>query len=313
MRIQTIRLCFAAGILLLFLASVFPVAGQNKVAAETRRDKEKRIAKDPWADREDEIDSIVRWDFGLNLGAYFADKYPANFYNGTPGNVNNVNYVMANRYWYQEIKNLLGASDTVLVSGYPLDMKYKVAFTGGIFIRFNFNRKNGIFLEANYTQLKAGDIITFEVDPPPYPTFQDIRSESLAGKEGRVLISLGYQRSFPLPSKVYLFLQAGGMMCYTQVRKSVLVVEGHEYNLVNVYGTQGYIPNTNAQTYNINQNAFGFGVLAGAGAGFPLTNLFGLEPGFSAQYYPVNLQGYPGFSLSFAATLRVLLGVGHMR
>lgn len=300
--------CFSLTFLSL---TTHPVSGQNKITSETRKDREKRAKTDPWAGFEDEVDSIHRWDFGISFGAYFPDKYPANYYNGDTGNVNNVHYVMSNKYWYQEIKQSLGSSDTVFVTGYPLDMNYQVAFTGGLFIRFNFNRKNGIFLEANYTQLKAADALTLVVDPPSYSTFDDIRTVPIQGKEARVLIDLGYQRSFPLKSKIYFFLQGGGIMSYTQVVKSFFVVEGKEYNLINVYSSQGYIPNSNSQTYNIHQNAFGFGTYFGGGAGIPLNDVFGVEPGFSFQYYPVNLESYSQWKPSFSVYLRILLGVGH--
>jgi len=306
---------FHAIILLLFLIIIvlvipLTVTAQNKVPAESKRDQRKRAETDPWAEFEDEIDSIPRWDFGINLGVYFPNKYSANFYNGNPDNINNVNYVMSNKYWYQEIKNLLHATDTIFVLEYPADMHYQVAFTGGLFVRFNFNRKNGIFLEANYTQLKANDVVTLEVDPMPFATFPDIRTIPIMGTEARVMVDLGYQRSFPLKSKIYFFLQGGGIMCYTRVLKSVFLVEDREYNLIDVYGSQGYIPNSNSQTYNINQSAFGFGAYFGGGAGFPLTDLFGMEPGFSIQYYPVNLEKYPRWNPSYSIYLRILLGAG---
>ncbi|MBE0646923.1 MAG: hypothetical protein IH596_03975 [Bacteroidales bacterium] len=304
------RFVISTLVVLLFFSMAVSVIGQEKVASESKRDKERRAETDPWAEFEDEVDSIHRWDFGINLGAYFPNKYSANFYNGNPGNVNTVNYLMSNKYWYQDIKQLLGSSDTVFVAGYPLDMHYQVAFTGGLFIRFNFNRKNGIFLEANYTQLKATDAITLVVDPPSYSTFQNVRTEPVQGKEARVLIDLGYQWSFPLKSKIYFFLQGGGLMCYTQVIQSIFVVEGREFNLVNVYGSQGYTPNSNSQAYKISQNAFGFGAFAGAGAGIPLNDVFGMEPGFSFQYYPTNLEGYPQWKPSFSIYLRILLGAG---
>lgn len=174
---------------------------------------------------------------------------------------------MSNNYWYREIKQALGATDTVFVSGYPTDMHYQVAFSGGLFVRFNFNRKNGIFLEANYTQLKAVDAITLNIDPASYPTLPNIVLEPIEGKEARVLIDVGYQRSFPLKSKIYFFLQGGGLMCYTQVVRSIFVVKGTEYNMINIYGNQVYVPNSNSQTYNITQNAFGFGAFFGGGAG----------------------------------------------
>ena len=316
-KFPNMRFLISSIIVFLIFSTTVSVFGQDKVAAESNRDKERRAKTDPWAEFEEEVDSIHRWDFGINLGAYFPDKYSANFYNGFPGdanthgNVNTVNYVLSNKYWYQDIKQLLGASDTVFVAGYPLDMHYQVAFTGGLFIRFNFNRKNGIFLEANYTQLKATDAITLVVDPPSYSTFQNVRTEPIQGKEARVLIDLGYQRSFPLRSKIYFFLHGGGLMCYTQVIQSIFVVEGKEFNLVNVYGSQGYTPNSNSQSFKISQNAFGFGTYVGAGAGIPLTDVFGMEPGFSFQYYPTNLEGYPQWKPSFSVYLRILIGAGH--
>ena len=288
-----------------------PAQTQNKIPSESRKDREKRAETDPWAEFEDEVDSIRRWEFGINLGAYFPNKYSANYYSGIPTNENSVAYIFNNTYWYQEIKQSLGSSDTVLISGYPTNMHYQVAFTGGIFVRFNFNRKNGIYLEANYTQLNASDVITLEVDPNSFPTYPDIRLIPIIGREGRVLIDLGYQRSFPLKSKIYFFLQGGALMCYTQVIKSFIEIEGIEYNLINIYGNQGYIPNTNSQTYNIHQNAFGFGGYLGGGIGVPLTDMYGLELGGSMQYYPVNLQDYTEWKPSFSVYLRILLGVGN--
>jgi len=270
---------------------------------------QKKTQKHEFRDQdEEEKDSLRRVEFGLNLGAYFPDKYSAGFYNGTPGNVNNVNYILSNTYWYRDIKRALGSIDTVLVDGYPEGMHYNVAFIGGLFARFNFTRKNSIFLQASYTQLNTTDVVTLRVDPDPYSfKLPDIRQEPLIGKEGRLLIDLGYQHSFPLKSRINIFIQGGVTMCFTMVLKSVLIVEGTEYNLVNVYGNNGYVPNSNSQSFNINQNKFGFGGYLGAGAGIPLTEMLGIEPGFFAHYYPVNLQGYPDFKPSFGLYLRLLL------
>jgi len=301
-------------ILLIFCGWIAPdtVTAQEKVASESKRDQRKRAETDPWAEFEDEVDSIPRWDFGINIGAYFPSKYSAKFYNGTPypPNINNVEYVFSNKYWYEDIKYLLNSDDTVLIVGYPADMRYQVAFTGGLFVRFNFNRKNGIFLEANYTQLKAENAFTVQVDPQSYLTPPDYRDLPIIGKEYRVLLDLGYQRSFPFESKIYIFFQGGAIMSYTRVLQSFFIVEGKEYNMVNIYGSQGYIPNTNSQTYNIIQSAIGFGTYFGLGAGFPLTDMFGIEPGFSIQYYPTNLEGYSLWKGNFSLYMRILLGAG---
>lgn len=305
-------------ILILFTALLIlsiPVSGQenkqnskNKEQQKTRNHGQKEEEEDP------NPFPLRKVEFGLNFGAYFANKYSANFYNGTPGNVNNVNYVMNTTTWYQNISLALGSIDTIFVDeedGYPLDMHYKVAFSGGLFLRYNFNRKNSLFLQANYAQLRADDIVIISVDPNPYvSTLPVLYQAPIMGKEGRVMIDLGYQRSFPLKSRINLFIQGGVTMCYTQMIKSVFVVEGVEYNMVNIYGNQMYVPNTSQQTNTIYQNAFGFGGYLGVGAGIPLTNMFGLEPGFFTQYYPTNLEGYPDFKPSFGLYLRILMYFG---
>jgi hypothetical protein len=301
----------------LFVLSLTAV-GQDNMSISKQKEKNKTRNHGQKEEKEDPNPfPLRRVEYGLNFGAYFANKYSANYYNGTPGNVNNVNYIMTNPTWYREIQGLLGASQTDLVivqqnptSGYPTNMHYNVAFSGGLFLRVNFDRKNAVFIEANYAQLKAGDVIVLQVNPNYSFTYQDLRMEQVIGKEGRVMMDLGYQRSFPLKSRINLFIQGGVTMCYTQVIKSTFVVEGREYNLVNIYGDQVYVPNTSQQTNTIYQNAFGFGGYLGVGAGIPLTAAFGLEPGFFAHYYPTNLEGYPDFKPSFGLYLRILLHFG---
>ena len=299
---------------LLFLTSSLPSSGQEKMSHSQLKEKTKSGKDDPWADYKEEKDSVSRWACGINIGGYFPNKYSANYYNGTPGNINSVSYVMSNTYWYNDIKLALDAADTVVVQGYPTNMHYQVAITAGVFLRFNFNRKNGIFLEANYTQLKAEDVVTMEVDPyNTYLTLPDIRQIPIAGREERAMLDVGYQRSFLMKSKIYFFVNGSFKMCYTHVIKSVLVVEGREYNLINIYGSQGYVPNSNSQEFNMTQQSVGYGLSVGGGVGLPLTDIFCLEPGVNMQYYPVNLQGYPSYKPSFSIYLRILLGFSHRK
>ena len=282
--------------------------GQEKNSNPERKAQKNTQKHGPEDQDEEEKDSLRRFEFGVNLGAYFPNRYSAGFYNGSPGNVNNVNYLFSNIYWYRDIKLALGSIDTVFVDGYPEGMRYNVAFSGGLFFRLNFSRKSSLFLQAGYAQLNTADIVTLRVDPDPYSLkLPDIRQEPIIGKEGRLLIDLGYQQTFPLKSRFNIFVQGGLTMCFTMVLKSVLVVEGTEYNLVNIYGNNGYVPNSNSQSFNINQNKFGFGGYLGVGAGIPLTEMLAVEPGFFTHYYAVNLQGYPDFKPSFGLYLRILL------
>ena len=183
-------------ILCLFIS--FHLFAQDKTnhgkKSKTKSSKEKN---------EDEENKVVHWNFGVNIGGYAANKFPAGFYSGSPQNVNTFNYILLNHDWYREIYNNLKAIDTVLVGGYPSNMHYSLAMMGGLFLRYNLDRKNGICLDANYCQLKATDAITLEVDPDPYSLKPaDIRLCPVQGKEYRVNIDLAYQRNFPLKSRI---------------------------------------------------------------------------------------------------------------
>jgi len=295
--------------------TTLPAIGQESRSSSRKAPQEK--TRDHGMKESEEEDPnpwpLVKFEYGISVGAYFPGKYSAGFYSGIPSNVNNINYILSNKYWMREIRQSLGVGETdtitrITVDGYPENMHYTTALYGGVFFRYNFNRKNSIFLQANYSRIKTADVVTLLVYNPLMPvSLPDLRFEQVVGREGRVMIDLGFQRSFPLKSRINLFLQGAFTMCYTQVQKSAFVVEGREYNMVNVYANQAYVPNTNQQTINVNQNAFGFGGFLGAGAGIPLTGQFGIEPGFFCHYYPANLEGYPDYKPSFGVNLRFLL------
>ena len=252
--------------------------------------------------------TVNRWNFGINFGVYDAHKYPASYYNGFYTNENNIGYVMSNYYWYQDIKNALGASDTVIVTEYPADMNYKFAMMAGLFIRCNLNLNWGVCLDVNYTQLKAEDVVTFEVDPAPYLTYPDYRYIPIRGVEQRVHLDLTVQRNFRLKNRIYFFLQGGLNLNYSRVLQSSIYVEDREYNLVNIYGSQTYVPGLSLQEYTVNQGGVGYGGMVSVGAGIPLADMFGIEPGFIFNYNNVALEGYNEFRPSFGINLRLLFG-----
>ena len=183
------------------------VYSQNLIAQEkTDKGKKTKSSKEEVDEKEKE-NKVVRWNFGINLGVYFANKYPANFYNGSPSNENNVNYVLSNKYWLDEIKQSLNASYKVAVSqgGYPTDMHYNFVMSGGLFLRYNLNKNWGVCLDVNYTQLKAEDYLMLDVDTLSYLTYRQYVLEPIRGVEQRVHLDLLLQRNFWLKTKIYFF------------------------------------------------------------------------------------------------------------
>jgi hypothetical protein len=297
---------------LLFFFILCFILSQSLIAQD-KTDKGKKTGSRSLKEKDDEEvkeNKVIRWNFGINIGGYYANKYPAEFYNGADYNVNRVSYVMNSYDWYQEIRRALGSSDqgSVTVLEYPGNMHYNFAMMGGLFIRYNFDLNWGLCLDVNYTQLKTEDAVTFEVDPTMSLTFQDIRLIPIRGVEERVHLDLMMQRNFRLKSRIYFFLQAGLNMNYTRVLESSIYVAEKEYSLVPIYGPGGYHYGTNQQEYYIIQGGVGYGFMLAGGAGIPLTDVFGIEPGVFFNYNNVKLEGYDQFKPSFGINLRLLFG-----
>jgi len=272
-----------------------------------KKSKPSHSIKNEEEDEEDE-NKFTRWEFGVNFGTYFADKYTANYYNGSEQNVNKLSYVWSNYYWYREIALALQSSDTVIIRGLPTDMHYTVALTGGLFLRYNFVRNWGLFFEFNYAKLKTDDGLTVEVDPPTYLREPDLRILGIHGSESRMNIDLGIHRKFGISTSIMnMFIQAAFNLNYTRVLTSSINVIDREYSLINIYGDQYYIPNTSLQEYNVIQGGVGYGLKVGGGLGFNFTRQIGLELGFSMYYVTLNLEGYRKFNPSFDVYVRLLL------
>jgi hypothetical protein len=178
--------------------------------------------------------------------------------------------------------------------------------SGGLFLRCNITKKHSIMLQANYAKLKTEDGITLVVDPPSYPTFTNYQIYPIYGTEERVMVDLAYQFTYTTKPNITLFFQLGPSMIYNRVLTNAITIVNTEYSLINIYGNQFYIPNTNVQEVQNLQGGFGWGLYTGAGAGFPLTEVFAIEAGGFMHYTTVHLEGYQELRPSFGIYLRIL-------
>jgi len=246
------------------------------------------------------------WVFGLNVGVYYPSKYTASYYSGNKENENNVDYVMSNYYWYQDIFHTLNANDSISVYGLPQDMHYKIAIQPGIYAQYSFNPELALIIQFNYMQLKAEDVIIFEVDPKEYLTEKDLRLYPIRGVEERVYADIGIKRSFVKNKKLSWFLIGGLNANSTKVKKSSFYVEEVEYSMINQYGNNSYIPNGNMQSYNVYQGGIGFGMHIGGGATLTFADRIFIEPGFTAHWLMVKLDRYDSMNPGIGAYLRFL-------
>jgi hypothetical protein len=246
--------------------------------------------------------------FGLDFGLYLPNKYPANYYNGSDGNVNNIKFIFGNKYRYEEIyKTIPRIVDTFFLKEYPTNMRYPATASAGLYISYNFNRSTAVYVQFNYVKLRPHDAITVEVDPKEYLTNPDLRLYSISGEEERINIDLGYSRAFRLRQNIDIIGEAGLAINDIKVLKSRIYIEDKEYSLINLYGKNSYIPGSNMQEYDITQGGIGIGIHGGAGIKFNFSESFALQPGATLYWNNVNLEGYkdmrfsPFFYLRFIA------------
>lgn len=247
------------------------------------------------------------WVFGLNVGVYYPSKRTAAYYNGKSGNVNNVEYVMSNYYWYQNIFHALGAHDSISVAGLPENMHYKLAMQPGLYAQYCFNPTLALLIEFNYMKLKANDVITFEVDPPQdYLGNPDLRLYPLRGVEERIYADIGLKRTYPKTDKLSYYVTGGLNVNSTQVKKSSFFVEEVEYSMINVYPAGGYVPNGNTQSYSVYQGGIGFGGFGGGGASITFGNGIVIETGIMVHWLMVKLKDYQNMNPGIGTNIRFL-------
>ena len=244
-------------------------------------------------------------EYGVVAGIYIPSGATADFYSGKDENENNVKYVFTNKYRYDEIWQLLGANDTFFIREFPEKMRYTPAFGFGLFVKYDPDCRTGIYLQFSYAKLRAKDVVTIEVDPPEYLTEPDIRLCPISGTEERNMVDLGFTRSFG-HSKTARFTIGGGInMNNSLVKEHVIRIEdklgmnNKSYNLVNVYGSNQYVPGGTQQAYDIRQGGIGFGIFGTVGARLEFSPAIAIEPGFTVYYKQIKIDPANGFTPHF--------------
>jgi len=244
--------------------------------------------------------------YGLNVGMYLPNYHPANFYNGDPTNENSIDLVFNNYYYVQEIQNRLGyLLDTITPYSLPGKVKYNPAMSVGFHFRYELAKNIAVFAQFTYTKLTASDVFLLHLRLPENysldPTYQEC---SIWGTEKRSMIDIGINRIFPLQDIMNLFVESGLHLNNTRVVENKIQIGEQKYSIVNVYGSQGYIPNAQQQTYEVYQGGIGFGVFFTGGLKFVFNENLSVDPGITFYWNEINLGKYDGFTPNFNPFVR---------
>lgn len=239
--------------------------------------------------------------FGINIGGYFANKGSANFYNGTATwDINDVQAQMysieerlfLNDQVVQQVTNLIAAEAyTIPFDSPPAAMRYNPSLSVGFRLGYRFNNENGIFLDANFTSLKAADKFTLVTNliPNPAEGTSDTRLYNIIGEEDRMSICLGYRAGIVINEMMNWYVEGGGTMLATRVNENYLEIEGTTFDLM--IGAQ-FGPNF-LNTPNSNLTAVGFGFYAGTGVEAFFDEKYEIDLGLRMMRDQVTLGGPP--------------------
>jgi hypothetical protein len=128
----------------------------------------------------------------------------------------------------------------------------------------------------------------------------------MRGVEERVYADIGLKRTYPQDEKLSYFVTGGLNVNSTKVKKCSFYVEEKEYSMINLYGDNGYIPNSNMQTYSVYQGGVGVGMFAGGGASLTFGDGIVVEPGLTAHWLMVKLDHYKDMNPGIGAYVRFM-------
>ncbi len=283
--------------------------------------------------------NLMGWRFGINMGMYIANKQTVGFYDGRPENENKIEWVLNNKYWYEEIRQQLNGhnviknpddvysdwqgeydiwraengvalGDTTKWWIYYPDLKYNATISVGFYAKFNFNNSTGVFLQSNYVKLKSSGIFQMTIDSINYVANPALRAGYIRGVEERVSIDIGISKFWPVGKITHIFVETGFHMNSTRVLENRIQIGNKEYSLVNQYGNGSYVPNSNMTAYDIYQGGIGFGIFLAGGVKFIVTESVSIDPGIQFNYKKVKLEGYSDFAMDYYAYIRLIFDFG---
>ncbi|NCA86392.1 MAG: hypothetical protein EOM83_12590 [Clostridia bacterium] len=281
---------------------------------------------------------LTGWRFGINMGLYFANNYSAQYFSGERFNENNIEYVLNNKYWYEEIfqelnsNNIYKTTDEnipqawtsslqewkrqyAIADGekawwiyYPLDLQYNATIMPGFYVKYNFNNTTGVFVQSNYVKLVTSGVFQMVIDSVTYTSEPALRTGYIRGELEQVTIDVGISKFYRTGNYTSVFIETGLQINSSRVLESRVQIGKQQYTLINRYGSSGYVPGPggNAYEYDIYQGGIGFGIFLNGGMKFILNESVSIDPGVQVAWKNVNLEGYRDFAPDAYVYLRLI-------
>jgi hypothetical protein len=260
---------------------------------------------------------------GINVGAYFANKNMANFYNGANNEDgrNSGDRIINNIYYLNSINEVLEQNgyrypleEGLYETEYPVAMKYTPAIYAGLTGRYWLNKKIAISVSMNYSKLYARDnFVIYNTNPdiPPSNRENQYVIGTVLGVEERVNIDLGLINSFAIHEKANFIMEYGFNINNTAALENKLEIYGLVLD-IKYKGPYDYVPGGNTPQYNFTQKGIGYGGYISPGIQLNFTDDISVDIVSQLYYNYINIaydsstarESYSFWGLQFAPYIR---------
>lgn len=245
-------------------------------------------------DQEDEELRSIRYTYGLNIGAYFANDGTANYYNGSGHH--NLEASINRQHNYNRIRESLGYDFSL--HALPQDMGYSPAMMIGVFGTIYMGERTGVLGEFNYTRLEAEDYFSLELDRPSFIEGDNVYLFPLKGTEERSEIRLGIQHTAEaIGASTHPFFEAGLSFINTRVRENSARIKGRSYNVRNISDTY----------YDFRDDGIGYGAFATLGLRLDIGENYAMALGANSSFVNITLGENDSFYPNYSIFTRIFL------
>jgi hypothetical protein len=274
-----------------------------------------------------------KFQTGLYLGSFFANKYTSSLYDGYGydadgkkndfvnfNNINNGNYD-GSSFMYRKIiveygGNYGQTTDQVALAlgvdpgkwtfdqtDMPLKMKYTPTIMVGLQWCFTPTKKDAILLNVNATKLTiSGDftiVLTEPVIGNTTPGYENIKSFAITGTEERLIFQPGYRRILGDDDVFNFFIEGGPSLNMTKYMGNSATINNLRIDLGSYYSQPTY------PTYHPKYlQGIGLGVFAGLGLNIVANANWNVQLLYSPSYEKINIGEDPKLRLQHAIGLR---------
>ena len=237
----------------------------------------------------------------VDAGLLIPNAKQANFYSGRPGNANTIDRVLRSEQYGSQIwsslvnQGLISPSaipsySAFTIAEYP-NMYYRLTYQIGVGLRYDYSRGWGWMLNFDYSQLvAAGQFLLSSDNGVGIPGSRQYIPCDIYGREKRILIDFSILKRTPITDLLDIEVAVGVDINNTKVTENGMVIGGHTYSILDVWGGQSPYAGSGSYEY-INQGGIGFGALGSVALGYSFQGA-SVDFGYALRYMQTKYKGY---------------------